>query len=475
MKKYLHILRLLVCSSAIFLFLTNILSASPNAPIVTTTGQAYRWSSDVNTLGARDGSWLTSLNQALIPDVIQDKVYRIRIGVNMAVTVTYGSGLTPAYINSFVLNNPIQFTTYYKKSTATNWRLVPTTSSDTAVMRVAPSAYISNRTIIGNSETANMIVLPKYGVTNAVGTRPANPYYYLGGKFFSTESSSTNVGDLGYTIGDVNVISQGSFVTNSSYTTSTSMNSQTYLNLGTEVEASIVFLKGVEANTLYDVRINLSVPFTGTGGTYSSSGTGGYNLSGTATPYLQGQFLTPASVLPIKLTSFIAKKEGNSVQLNWETASEINNKGFYIQRSNDGKTFNSLGFVGSFASGGTSNNILNYSYTDATPGTGAVYYRLNQVDLDGTSNYSTIQSLFLGTTSSDVMVAPNPVITSVNLNNALVGADYSIYSMSGQLVKSGKVSASLMPIDASNLRSGIYVIKTSNNAGVPVFKKFVKK
>jgi hypothetical protein len=91
--------------------------------------------------------------------------------------------------------------------------------------------------------------------------------------------------------------------------------------------------------------------------------------------------------LPVALSYFKGKAAGKNAELFWNTASELNNSGFYIERSMDGEQFATLDFV---AGKGNSNVPVSYSYTDnnAFEYAAIIYYRLRQVDLDGATNYS---------------------------------------------------------------------------------------
>jgi len=96
------------------------------------------------------------------------------------------------------------------------------------------------------------------------------------------------------------------------------------------------------------------------------------------------------SVIPVELTSFTANVSGNSVVLNWITASELNNSGFEIQRSvisNEERNLNwqPIGFV---QGNGTTTQSNSYSFTDNNIHSAKYYYRLKQIDLNGTFTYS---------------------------------------------------------------------------------------
>jgi hypothetical protein len=89
-------------------------------------------------------------------------------------------------------------------------------------------------------------------------------------------------------------------------------------------------------------------------------------------------------IIPVELTSFSALPNKNDVVLNWQTATEVNNQGFEIQRSNDGE-FEKIGFVPGH---GTTTEIQSYIFIDENVLPGEYSYRLKQMDYDGTTEYS---------------------------------------------------------------------------------------
>ncbi|KAB2851919.1 MAG: T9SS type A sorting domain-containing protein, partial [Ignavibacterium sp.] len=93
-------------------------------------------------------------------------------------------------------------------------------------------------------------------------------------------------------------------------------------------------------------------------------------------------------IIPVELVSFEAAVEEQSVRLTWETATELNNSGFEVERSNDGKVFGKIGFIKGI---GTTTDKHQYSYIDGgLTGKGKYYYRLKQLDFDGKENYSSV-------------------------------------------------------------------------------------
>lgn len=131
----------------------------------------------------------------------------------------------------------------------------------------------------------------------------------------------------------------------------------------------------------------------------------GNNVDGARCAYSR-----PSSgALPVQLTAFDATAAPyRRVQLRWHTASENQNAYFEVQHSTDGRSFTALGRV---AGQGTVATSSAYTYTDPTPGPDVThYYRLRQVDQDGSSTYSPVRALALAAGSSAVQwaVAPNP-------------------------------------------------------------------
>ena len=117
--------------------------------------------------------------------------------------------------------------------------------------------------------------------------------------------------------------------------------------------------------------------------------------------------------LPVELVSFAAKEESGTVALSWVTESELNNDFFVVERSPDGKEFNSVVKV---SGAGTSKERHAYFATDLYPYDGISYYRLLQQDFDGTKTYSKIIGVSVMTNEDHTArVFPNPIIKRTEL------------------------------------------------------------
>jgi hypothetical protein len=112
--------------------------------------------------------------------------------------------------------------------------------------------------------------------------------------------------------------------------------------------------------------------------------------------------------LPVELSAFTAQAQGRDAVLDWATASEHNNQGFDVEASLDGIAFQKIGFVAGYGSATTPHS---YRYPDANAARRGdlLYYRLRQLDTDGTATYSPVRTVrFTGSEGPAFTVWPNP-------------------------------------------------------------------
>ena len=122
------------------------------------------------------------------------------------------------------------------------------------------------------------------------------------------------------------------------------------------------------------------------------------------------------TAVPVELTSFTASLSDHKVVLNWSTATELNNYGFEIEKT---QGLNGKWFTAGFVNGnGNSEEVIKYTFTDKFPFTGKSYYRLKQIDYDGSYEYSEIVSVdYSGVTEYELSQNyPNPFnpVTDIN-------------------------------------------------------------
>lgn len=189
------------------------------------------------------------------------------------------------------------------------------------------------------------------------------------------------------------------------------------------------------------------------------------------------------STLPVNLAeklTAVADNAANTVALSWATASEINNKGFWVERSSDGgKTWSTPlnnTIIASRAQNGNSSAVLYYNYTDASPLlTGVNTYRLMQEDLDGATENIGIVAVQLGNANTSLSLYPNPVVSgTLYLKNAPTNASYRIINAAGQTVVPVTALAGNNSIEVRNLSAGYYLLVVSANSKTETLK-FIKK
>ncbi|HKC34970.1 MAG TPA: T9SS type A sorting domain-containing protein [Chitinophagaceae bacterium] len=185
-----------------------------------------------------------------------------------------------------------------------------------------------------------------------------------------------------------------------------------------------------------------------------------------------------AATLPISLRSFTAARNSSTVLLKWETVTEENSRGFYIERNLSNGSWQTLGFVVTKATNGNSNSTLSYEYSDINNAKGITQYRLRQVDIDGKHAYSPIRAVRAGGQKGKTIVYPNPsndgkvnvVFTDVN-----VIRDVSLMDLNGRVIKQWKGVAN-NNIQIDNLTAGFYTIRIiDTETGEQTVEKIVVK
>ncbi len=186
--------------------------------------------------------------------------------------------------------------------------------------------------------------------------------------------------------------------------------------------------------------------------------------------------------LPVELLYFNAIAEHNSVvRCEWSTASEINNDYFGIERSKDAVNFEQIGQAPSAAPGGNSSTTLNYVRYDDHPYNGVSYYRLRQVDKNGTFAYSPVRQVYIGTFNI-ITIYPNP---SADYIQYLVGSEKGdnvqvrVWDVLGQNVLREQTTIeggiTMRKISVANLASGMYMLQVITSSKEYAQKQFVVK
>ncbi|TXK52846.1 DUF11 domain-containing protein [Pontibacter qinzhouensis] len=182
------------------------------------------------------------------------------------------------------------------------------------------------------------------------------------------------------------------------------------------------------------------------------------------------------TVLPVTLISFSGSAQKDGVQLRWATATEKDNAYFEVQRSTDGKNFQTIGKV---AGKGNSSVRINYAYIDAKPVSGTVFYRLKQVDFDGAFEYSFVISVSTSNLQQapKAKLYPNPVAAIAHLDMTMLPAgqyQIRIITMEGRTIQQKVLNSEVeQQLDLRNLSTGKYILQIQG-AGTNQTISFIK-
>ena len=200
------------------------------------------------------------------------------------------------------------------------------------------------------------------------------------------------------------------------------------------------------------------------------------------------------SALPVELSSFSAIVKGDEVELNWQTATEVNNYGFEVERTSPrpspyqgeggeaGRGWEKIGFVEGH---GNSNSPKQYSFTDSNPPGGKIQYRLKQIDSDGKYEYSKVVDVNIEVPTEFELAQnfPNPFNPTTTIQYNIPNAGHvtlKIFDVLGKetstLINADQSAGSYeVTFNAANLPSGVYIYKIEAGSFVSVKKLLLMK
>ncbi|MBX2930248.1 MAG: choice-of-anchor B family protein [Saprospiraceae bacterium] len=188
----------------------------------------------------------------------------------------------------------------------------------------------------------------------------------------------------------------------------------------------------------------------------------------------------PAAPLPVEWGSFHADVEEHGIRLNWETITERDNAGFEVERSTDGRPFQTIARI---PAQGNSSAPQSYAAFDRSPAPGLHYYRIRQTDYDGGYAFSVIVSVSFYGKENSIRLYPTMVSAGGPVSIS-VGATYlspvliSLFDVAGALVYQTGVSLSqgenTWRWPAQLGRSGIYFVRIETPAGPHAFRVLVQ-
>lgn len=214
---------------------------------------------------------------------------------------------------------------------------------------------------------------------------------------------------------------------------------------------------------LYEMPITIprTLNFVGAFTGLKAGGTGVFDLA---------QCTYTSNPLPLSWSSFSVTLSNDKVDLDWDIAQASSVRGFYVERSNDSKNWDTLAFISYI------NGNLSYSFTDASPVAGDNYYRIAETDYDNESNYSDIRIVNLAA-SSNISIWPNPVmdVVHVQYSGNLNHMTAVIIDELGRNISKSTIYQGNNTISLSNIPSGIYFMLLEGDNKAVLCKKIIKK
>ncbi len=169
-------------------------------------------------------------------------------------------------------------------------------------------------------------------------------------------------------------------------------------------------------------------------------------------------FATDA-ILPVEMTAFEAREvEKQRVRLDWKTTSETGNSHFQVEHSTDGRSFRVLGAV---AGAGDSFMEQTYDFLHETPVAGLNYYRLRQIDFDGTEALSEVREVTI-TGVASLVVYPNPTVDELYVKG-FAGGTVRVLDQQGRIILEQTLPA-YAPLEVRALPAGIYVLQAGGRS-----------
>lgn len=183
------------------------------------------------------------------------------------------------------------------------------------------------------------------------------------------------------------------------------------------------------------------------------------------------------AALPVTWLSFTAFAEREHIELRWATAREVDNAGFWVERfipELPDAEWENLGWV---PATGTTETITDYTFFDRTPPAGIwCYYRLRQVDIDGTTDFSPVIKARLSQDPTDWRVFPNPAVGPYLYlrppGDKAAETNVIIYDVTGRIVS--RQTNVVERIEISSLPPGVYYLSISMANEPPVVKRFLR-
>jgi hypothetical protein len=178
------------------------------------------------------------------------------------------------------------------------------------------------------------------------------------------------------------------------------------------------------------------------------------------------------STLPVRFASFTAVNNQCKTNIAFSTAFEQNNNRFEVEWSVDGNHWNTIATI---AAKGNSSTIQQYNTVHASPASGSNYYRIKQIDNNGSSSYSDIVNARSSCNIQSIKVTPNPFSTQFTISGISNGSTLLLMDAKGMMLMKKNDVNNVTAINTSQLANGTYVLVVTAEDGSRQSIKLVKE
>jgi hypothetical protein len=175
-----------------------------------------------------------------------------------------------------------------------------------------------------------------------------------------------------------------------------------------------------------------------------------------------------AGVVPVNFKNITATLKQKSTEVEWEVGNEVNVLRYIVENSTNGRTFTAIGSV-------VANNSNSYTFDDASISSEEIYYyRIKTEELTGDVKYSSIVFVKVGN-GKDVTVYPNPVGETLSIAGLKGNTVIKLINSTGQVLIQQSTSVSSLSIDATGLKTGMYLLQVFSNGKIQDTKTIIKQ
>lgn len=245
------------------------------------------------------------------------------------------------------------------------------------------------------------------------------------------------------------------------------------LTIGANARLNIIFGGGFSPTAMDEFDIITAASITGTYDLANITFSGG-NVESIALSYPGGNTIrlsaTPSAPLPVSWLDFRVQEKGNQHLLIWQTDTESNNAGFQVQRSADSKAWENLAWI---AGAGSTFLPQQYQYLAKDPIGGINYYRLKQIDFDGTCEYSKIISINSKQAPKTFSIFPNPSSGQIQVIGQQ--GQLRLYSIQGKLLRTFELTEPKQTLYLTAIPKGSYLLQSIQSNGQRAIQKLIKQ